>query len=722
MINSARLLPRRFLASATALAMCLQAGSLYAVETIWRYLTPIPPSGNSAAQWLDLDADGTREIVISGAPWDGVTSVLKATSDGITIVDVHQGQSRRGDFVPLSGKEGAADRIIVGRDDDSAWKILELAGIPLQVVHELTFDFPVTPRAYGDIDGDGQPEILTYHYNADESVVRLIDYQTGEVKWSHQPVDAMSSAVAVQLDDDGPMEVILAGGSPGRILNGADGSVEWSYAPGFGWEVHVGRFQTDDQIRTFATRGTGTTVFRTQPYSPLYDLPIAGVGTGGYGAVLDVNGDGRDDLILASTMQAHGLRAHDMMTGGSLASWPSSFVIASVPAVGRFQAGSDLLMVHGAGIPSYMNPAGIEVKAFPDGDVLYHEIPNERPHNRLASADVDGDGNEEIILAMSRAPGSSGLAPTVEIAVFEGGTEPAYSRHLSGIYWDLNFQGALMAIADFDGTGNPDVVLTTRHSRIVSLDGATLETRWERYRPQSDLADLSPVAVSSADFDGDGVQDVVLLMEHTYGYRLVALSGIDGQTLWISPDSISGLVTGSSSLLVAQVDDDPAEEVVVTIGQQLRVFDALSRELEWTQSFAGLSAESAVLVQSSPECRLGLVGSETMRIFDCATRTVVDSVSLPVGTSRVDAVDPQGDALLIAAAGRLFALKRAAGGYFQVPLTPGIGIELAAVRGRMFPAAREGVVDVLAGTNAYPARIRVDIADYILRTGFQHRE
>src|SRR5690606_26087097 len=125
------------------------------------------------------------------------------------------GQSPRGGFVPLPGKDGAADRIIVGRDDDNAWKILELAGIPLQVVHELTFDFPVTPQAYGDIDGDGQPEILTYHYNADESIVRLIDYQTGEIKWSHQPVDALSSVVAVQLDDDGPMEVIFAGGSPG---------------------------------------------------------------------------------------------------------------------------------------------------------------------------------------------------------------------------------------------------------------------------------------------------------------------------------------------------------------------------------------------------------------------------------------------------------------------------------------------------------------------------
>jgi outer membrane protein assembly factor BamB len=690
----------------------LQVAKVQAAETVWRYLPQFPLVNASKGEWLDLDGDGINEMVINGA--SGITGVLKSSGDGLELVDIHADSRLEGRFVPVVDESGGASRLIVASNDYYPGLLQELAGIPLQVVRQIPFDFPVQPWAYGDIDGDGQPELIEFNPQASVPTVRLIDYVTGQVKWSQPVQSTATSLVVAQLDDDAPLEVVLAGSTPGLILSGDDGSVEWSYAPGFGWEVHVGRFQSDPQIGTFATRGTSTVVFRSQPYSPLYGVNPAPFAQRGAGTVYDVDGDGLDELFLSADLITPGFRAYKMGTEQLVGTWPSSFANGTAAAFGRLQPGSSQLLAYGANVGGATPPVGMEVKEFPSGDIVYHETVRVGPFNRVATADVDGDGQEETVVAIRRGAEHISGQSTVDLMVFSGDSEPDMVRHLADLGGD-----AAMEVADFDGGGAMDIVLTSG-GRIVAVDGATLETRWERQATaQSDLAGLTSVAVTSADFDGDGVVDVALLMEDfEFGHRVVALSGLTGQTLWKSL-AMPG-VGNSRALLVAQIDGDPADEVVVTLGHTLHVFDTLSKQLEWVRPLDDWSATSAVLVQQSPNCLLGLVGAGTMRVIDCYTRILVDVVSLPSFTSFVHPVDAQGNVLLTEGDGRLYALKRVGGRYFRAPLSHPVGIQLSAVPDRMFPTSPAGqVIDVLLGTSVYPARLRVDLGDPLWNNGFE---
>lgn len=712
---------RKIRASICALmiGLGLQAPTVSAVETVWRFLPQFPLDYTSKVKWLDLDGDGINEVVVNGRSASGITGVLKQSVDGLKLVDIHVNPWLTGGFVPVVDDGGAA-RLMVASGGLTSSRFYELAGIPLRVVRELSFDFPARPLVYVDIDGDGHPEVVELNPYSSPRVVRLIDYATGLVKWSHTVQGAASSLVVAQLDDDAPLEIILTSSLPGLVLSGDDGSVEWSYAPGFGGEVHAGRFQNDPQIRTFAARGEGAVVFRSQPYSPLYDLFPGPFGPRGAGTVYDVNGDGLDELVLAPERIEPVFRAYDMGTGQLVGSWSSSFVDSIAASFGRFQPGSPLLLAYGSSFGATTPPVGMEVRTFPEGDIVYQDVARSGPHNRVAAADVDGDGQTETIVAIGRTAQSVPANPTVELMVFSGDSEPDAYRHLDGLSWAASSNaGVLMTVADLRGEGAMDIVLASG-DRIVAVDGATLETRWERHATaQSDLAGLTGVALTSVDFDGDGVADVALLMEDSeFGQRVVALSGLTGQTLWKSL-AMSGLAS-SRSLLVAQIDADAADELIVTLGQTFFVFDTLSKELEWVRLLNDWSATSAVVVRQWPNCHLGLVETGAMRVFDCQTRTLVETVMLPSQADFVRGVDAQGDVLLTEGQGRLYALKRAGGRYFQSPLSAPVGVRLSAVPDKMFPAPNEGqVVDVLVGTAAYPARLRVDLANPIWASGFE---
>ena len=164
-----------------------------------------------------------------------------------------------------------------------------------------------------------------------------------------------------------------------------------------------------------------------------------------------------------------------------------------------------------------------------------------------------------------------------------------------GVYHRGRDAGAVSTpmLADIDGDGRVEVVLGTRTSRVVCLDGRTGALRW--FRTLTSDPDSSPsLAV------GDGRAAVLVGGgEHTGGTgdrALVALDPADGRELWRAPAG-AGV---DSAPLVADLDGDGRPEAAfTTLGSGAVVaVDARTGALRWR---APLGPTDACL--HDPACR-----------------------------------------------------------------------------------------------------------------------
>lgn len=685
-------------------------------DWIWRYLPQFQMDQERPPVHLDLDGDGTDEIVLRSPSHQGLIGVLGQTDDGLALVDVHVTSASFAPFVAVPVSAGAPGRLLTTSRHAilDTTRLTELSGVPLRVVAEKTFGFRVRPWLLADIDGDGDEELVDFDTDASPAAVRVFDYSTGEMEWSYpMPQTPGGSLSALQLDDDAALEIVVVGSLPGLVLDGATGSLEWSHPQGFGREFHSGRFHEKADVPTFATRGTSVQVFRGRPLERLTEFTVSTLpGAHGSGSVHDVNGDGVDDLVMAPYFQTTSFRAFDMRSGQQIGAWPSAFPNSTAAGFGRTSPGSHLLLTHGSSPPFGTGALGVESKTFPHGEVQYRRSLQAGPFNIVAAGDVDGDGQREIVL-LARNAASHPAAETASVLVFENEeSQPSAALPLS-------YAAARMTLAELNGLPGEEIVVAGP-LEVAVLDGATLEVNWERrFDAQTDLAGFSPVALSSTDFDGDGVADVALLVDDVWGgNRVVALSGLDGHTLWIS-QAMPGIVH-ERSLVIGQFDTDPAMEVIVTSQMTMHIFDAISKQQQWVMQPNGWTLKSAALIHEGHTCRLGLIGSELLRLYDCFTRILVGSATLPHSVDAVRQLDPTNGLLVYSDMDRIFGLMRAAGGYFRYPLTSRSGARLSTVTERMVAGSTgDGSVDLLVGTPGFPAMIRVDLAEVLMRGDFE---
>jgi outer membrane protein assembly factor BamB/predicted Ser/Thr protein kinase len=165
-------------------------------------------------------------------------------------------------------------------------------------------------------------------------------------------------------------------------------------------------------------------------------------------------------------------------------------------------------------------------------------------------ADVDGDGTPEILSGSSKV---SAFDPK------------------GNLKWkaDSQEEATCLSVADINGDGRQEVIFNSAFSGIsLVLDDAG-RTLWQRERSG---------AHAVGDVDGNGVEDIVFA---TIRYREIsppyAVEAVDGSgnVLWSYPlDSIFN--EGGFNLVTVNLDDDPADEVVVANGRELFVLDPSS--------------------------------------------------------------------------------------------------------------------------------------------------
>ncbi|WP_165360674.1 FG-GAP-like repeat-containing protein [Candidatus Chloroploca sp. Khr17] len=237
--------------------------------------------------------------------------------------------------------------VLVGAEDGRlyAWHHdgTALAGWPISVGVELdtTYRILATP-AVGDLDGDGQPEVVVplsdgrlYAFNADGSPRPGWPVSIGEIRDAYASQILNSSPRIHDLDGDNSPEIVVGSTNGMVYVFHADGSLSWTFATDDmilatpmvadfnsarpGYEVAIG--SGDGYVYLLAA--DGTRLWRRSTGWTVRSSVVAA----------DVDGDGDRELVVGSDDDKLWIWHHD---GSRLAGWPQATGadIFGTPAVG----------------------------------------------------------------------------------------------------------------------------------------------------------------------------------------------------------------------------------------------------------------------------------------------------------------------------------------------------------------------------------------------------
>ncbi|MCI1187238.1 FG-GAP-like repeat-containing protein [Hymenobacter sp. DH14] len=362
-----------------------------------------------------------------------------------------------------------------------------------------TSSYP-TSVAVGDVDGDGDLDLLTANYNSGGTVsVRLnggdaSGSNTGVFSNGSDPaVGSDPTSVAVgDVDGDGDLDLLTANYSSGTVsvrLNGGDAT------------------------------GSNTGVF-SGGSDPAVGSRPAGVAVG------DVDGDGDLDLLTAN--QNSSTVSVRLNGGDATGSNTGVFSGGSDPAVGSSPTSVAVGDVDGDGdldllTANQISPGTVSVR-LNGGDASGSNtgtfsggsdpVVGNRPLS-VAVGDVDGDGDLDLLTANYNSPGTvsvrlnGGNASGSNTGVFSNGSDPAVGRYPYSV-----------AVGDVDGDGDLDLLTANRNSSgtaSVRLNGGDASgSNTGTFSNGSNLAVGSyPTSVAVGDVDGDG--DLDLLTANSLG-------------------------------------------------------------------------------------------------------------------------------------------------------------------------------------------------------------
>jgi len=262
---------------------------------------------------------------------------------------------------------------------------------------------------------------------------------------------------------------------------------------------------------------------------------------------MDIDGDGRNEIIQISLRLDSWYDAGRVNIwredGTSLPGWPTTMEVwyDAGCAVGDIDGDGDYEVVAVSNDDAMVFAWHVENGQPLDGDwpqILGGWYGSIVGHPILA--DLDGDGDGEVIIALSEESGD---------------TDGLYAIQGDGSYlWQRRYtsQGDL-SVADFDGDGSVEIALcgygpgvTNVYTYILDSEGQLIK-KWR---------DGSALGTAVADLDGDGQLELIYCTEDS-----VKAAHIDGSTLWST--RIYGPFGTSGGLSTGDVDGDGQSEVYI---------------------------------------------------------------------------------------------------------------------------------------------------------------
>ena len=175
---------------------------------------------------------------------------------------------------------------------------------------------------------------------------------------------------------------------------------------------------------------------------------------------------------------------------------------------------------------------------------------------------------------------------------------PCFVAQSSGLYSNIDASPVGVTVADFNGDGTPDAATINNSSSDINILFGTGSADALDYpsgmTPNISLSGLTPVAITSGNFNGDQYMDIAVAgyippasygLSYTYYvyiYYINTNGPIVAETLSVSTTEITIPTSGNSSLSgnmsVADFDADGLKDIVVTDNTDQEVFLLLSKQ------------------------------------------------------------------------------------------------------------------------------------------------
>jgi VCBS repeat protein len=251
-----------------------------------------------------------------------------------------------------------------------------------------------------------------------------------------------------------------------------------------------------DEVRLHRNGGTGTFALDANALPP--------VSLASSLALADANHDGRDDLLLVGTLDI-GLclaSGSEFVAGDAVpdSSAPARLLVADFDQ----DADDDLLVLRLDGDSLHLS-----------GSQGWTKVSSPDTGRRLASAataglDADGDGDRDVIVSCPN--GSNAVLANDGAGRFGAASGGEWTSAYTATF--ENHNGHALASADLDGDGDVDLVTARQYP---SQPGLSYRNQGGAFTSQGDFPGaLGAIAVSLADVDGNGHPDALFALE-SYG-------------------------------------------------------------------------------------------------------------------------------------------------------------------------------------------------------------
>jgi hypothetical protein len=536
-------------------------GQTFGLRWNWDSLGPAP--GRFGLAVRDLDGDGSPEIVASGCSWTCWVVESRIGSEYVETAGSLPAETI--DALALAGSSAWGGWAVVAVGQGTLRIYPE--GDPVPAASFAVGYAAVDDLEVADVDGDGHLEVVA----VGDAGVWVRDLESGALE-SASPADVGVALSIGQADDDPALEIAVASGTGSLVLlDGATLGVDWSEPTLGGRDV----------------------------------------------LLVDLDGNGRDEVVTSALWSGNDVRAFDPRTSQLLFDVP----LGDVPPL-RLAAGDLTGDARPEIVVSDDEYGGLHVLDGTDGHELWSLSRYDLVLNQMALADLDGDGSLELAWSTSFGPDlghlgvSSPLTGETEwvsrdlqggFPSLGGGAVTGDARHellATGIDNDLDDSGPrlltfragdgrllsslplpfdselppVFGLAQLDGDAALELVILSRFRSgswpqdLRCLDARTLDPQWQvslygGFR-------FGPLALG--DVDGDGETEAVL--GGTFGVHsyVVSFDASTGFLRWASPD-LGLAANGFGLLALADLDGDGrAETVLSNLNTSLAVTDGAS--------------------------------------------------------------------------------------------------------------------------------------------------